>query len=100
MDVVAAYQMVGTYRGAAAMCGTPHKTVKRIIERAESGGKPPVRKARDRNYDSVAVLVTDRVAATYGRISAKRLLPVARAAGYAGSPLCQTVVGHGTNESF
>ena len=27
MDVIAAYQQVGTYRGAAVMCGTTHKTV-------------------------------------------------------------------------
>ncbi len=85
MDVIAAYQLVGTYRGAAVMCGTTHKTVKRIIERAEAGGKPPVRKVREHNYDSVAVLVADRVAATAGRISAKRLLPAAKAAGYGGS---------------
>jgi transposase len=85
MDVIAAYQLVGTYRGAAVMCGTTHKTVKRIIERAEAGGKTPDRKPRGHNYDSVAVLVADRVAATSGRISAKRLLPAANAAGYAGS---------------
>jgi transposase len=86
MDIIAAYQQVGTYRGAAAMCGTTHKTVKRIIERAEAGGTPPARRARGRNYDSVSALAADRVAATSGRISAKRLLPAARAAGYAGSP--------------
>ena len=28
MDVISAYQQVGTYRGAAAMCGVNHKTVK------------------------------------------------------------------------
>jgi transposase len=86
MDIIAAYRQVGTYRGAAAMCGTTHKTVKRVIERAESGGKRPVRRPRERNYDSVADLITGRVKATSGRISAKRLLPAARAAGYAGSP--------------
>ena len=86
MDIIAAYQQAGTYRGAAAMCGTTHKTVKRIIERAEAGGTPPARRARGRNYDSVSALAADRVAATSGRISAKRLLPAARAAGYAGSP--------------
>jgi transposase len=85
MDIVAAYQQVGTYRGAAAMCGTTHKTVKRIIERAEAGGKSPDRVPRGHNYDLVAELVADRVGATKGRISAKRLLPVAKAAGYAGS---------------
>jgi hypothetical protein len=85
MDIIAAYQQVGTYRGAAVMCGTTHKTVKRIIERAEAGGKTPDRAGRGHNYDLVAELVADRVGVTKGRISAKRLLPAARAAGYAGS---------------
>ena len=40
---------------------------------------------RGRNYDGVAVLVAERVSKTSGRISAKRLLPAARAAGYGGS---------------
>ena len=31
MDVIAAYQEVGTYRGAAEICGVNHKTVRRII---------------------------------------------------------------------
>jgi transposase len=86
MDIIAAYRQVGTFRGAAAMCGTTHKTVKRVVERAASGGTRPERKPRKRNYDSVADLVAGRVKATKGRISAKRLLPAARAAGYEGSP--------------
>ena len=85
MDVLAAYRDVGSYRGAATICGTTHKTVKRIVERHESGqvscGKP-----REHNYDQVAELVEARVVKTAGRISAKRLLPEARAAGYEGSP--------------
>ena len=85
MDIIAACQLVGTYRGAAVMCGTTHRTVKRIIERAEAGGKTPDRAGRGHNYDLVAELAADRVAATKGRISAKRLLPAAKAAGYAGS---------------
>jgi hypothetical protein len=40
---------------------------------------------RARNYDEVADLVAKRVTDTLGRISAKRLLPAARAAGYGGS---------------
>ena len=84
MDIVAAYQQVGTYRGAAVMCGTTQKTVRRIIERAEAGGKTPDRAGRSHNYDLVGELVADRVAATKGRISAKRLLPAVKAAGYAG----------------
>ena len=84
LDVIAAYQQVGSYRGAAEICGTTHKTVKRIVTAALAGERPP-RRARDRNYDSVAELVRDKVAASHGLISAKRLLPVAVAVGYAGS---------------
>jgi len=88
MDILAAYREVGSYRGAAEICGTTHKTVRRIVEAHEAcsaGQGRPARKGRDRNYDSVRMLVTGRVAKSCGRISAKRLLPAARAAGYAGS---------------
>ena len=86
MDIIAAYREVGTYRGAAEMCATTPKTVRRVIARHEAGGAPPARRPRASNYASVSELVADKVKATNGRISAKRLLPVARAAGYAGSP--------------
>ena len=86
MDIIAAYREAGTYRGAAEIAGTTHKTVRRVIARHEAGGAAPERAPRGRNYDSVAALVAERVEKTSGRISAKRLLPAARAAGYAGSP--------------
>ncbi|MGL4176337.1 MAG: IS21 family transposase, partial [Dermatophilaceae bacterium] len=85
MDIVAAYQLVGSYRGAAEICGTTHKTVKRVIERTDAAGARPVRAPRPSNYEVVRVLVADAVTAGKGRVSAKRLLPKARAAGYAGS---------------
>ncbi len=76
-------------RGAAEMCGTTHKTVKRILVRhnlLESAATPaPERKQRSRNYDGVEDLVAERVRKTEGRISAKRLLPEAGTAGYGGS---------------
>jgi transposase len=85
MDIISAYREAGTYRGAAAISGTTHKTVRRVIARHEAGGGAPARLPRGRNYDAVAGLVAERVEKTSGRISAKRLLPAARAAGYAGS---------------
>jgi transposase len=81
LDVITAYRQVGTYRGAAEMCGTTHKTVKRIIERDRAAE----RVARRRNYESVRSLVAAKVEQTKGKISAKRLLPEARGAGYEGS---------------
>jgi transposase len=85
MDVISAYRDVGSYRGAAAICGTTHKTVKRIIEAHEAGNVRVEKPPRARNYDEVTELVAKRVKATSGRITAKRLLPEARAAGYVGS---------------
>ena len=81
MDIITAYREVGTYRGAAAICSTSHKTVKRIVEaRTEQ-----LEATAEHNYDSVRELVADRVDKTKAKITAKRLLPVARAAGYTGS---------------
>ena len=84
MDIISAYQQVGSYRGAAELCRTTHKTVKRVVERFEAGGSAP-RVERVRNYNAVTALVSERVAKSAGRISAKRLLLIARAAGYDGS---------------
>jgi hypothetical protein len=84
MDIISAYREVGSYRDAAATSGTTAKTEKRMIARHESGGAPPGRRAREHNYHAVTELVAERVEKTKGRISAKRLLPAARAAGYAG----------------
>jgi transposase len=82
LDVITAYREVGTYRGAAEMCGTTHKTVKRIVERDQVVAG---RVAWRANYESMRALVAQRLKDTAGKISAKRLLPEARAAGYAGS---------------
>jgi transposase len=85
MDMTAAFREVGTYRGAAAMCGCDPKTIKRALARLGAGDTPAVRKEPERNYDVVCDVVAARVRKTAGKISAKRLLPEARAAGYAGS---------------
>jgi hypothetical protein len=87
MDMRAAYREVGSYRAAADMCGTTPKTIKRSVEAARraqvGGGGSPGEVTH--NYDGVADLVAAAVERTKGRITAKRLLPVAAAAGYVGS---------------
>ena len=62
MDIISAYREVGTYRGAAAICGTTHKTVKRVDRppRVRRRRRRP-RAPRGRNYDAVAELVAERV---------------------------------------
>ena len=71
MDIISAYREVGTYRGAAELCGTTHKTVRRVIaaHQASSRGEPPAaRVERGRNYDSVAELVAGKVNDTAGKM--------------------------------
>jgi transposase len=85
MSMINAYREVGSFRGAAAMCGCDPKTVKRAVARVSAGDERPGRSPRARNYDGVAGVVAARVEKTAARITAKRLLPEARAAGYAGS---------------
>ncbi|GJO10217.1 hypothetical protein NJB18091_53330 [Mycobacterium marinum] len=89
MDIISAYYELGSYRGAADRCGTTHRTVKKVVDKFEAdqaGVSPAPRVQRAHNYDAVTELVTERIEKSQGRISAKRLLPIARAAGYEGSP--------------
>ena len=87
MDMHAAYQEVGSYRAAAEICGTTDKTIKRAVDKAKAAETTRADGvAVAHNYDPVTDIIAERVAKTEGRISAKRLLPVVRAAGYSGSP--------------
>jgi hypothetical protein len=86
MEMNAAFREVGSYRAAADICGTTPKTVKRSVEAvrlAEEAGTS-VGLARH-NYDAVIDLVDEAVTRTKGRITAKRLLPIALAGGFGGS---------------
>ena len=86
MNIIDAFRQLGSYRAAARLCGTSDKTVKRAVQRQQAGG-PWGRRPRplSKNTDAVMSVVWERVRGTDGRISAKRLLPRARAAGYQGS---------------
>ena len=83
LNILNAYEELGSYRAAAALCGTTHKTVRRVIERRT---RPPAeRPARPKSTDPYRDLIRNKIKATDGRISAQRLLPICRVAGYEGS---------------
>jgi transposase len=86
LNIIDAFHQLGSYRAAARLCNVTDKTVRRAVQRQEAGG-PWVRRPRptSRNTDAVVSVIWERVRRTDGRISAKRLLPAARAAGYKGS---------------
>jgi len=85
MDMHAAYREVGSYRAAAEICGTTPKTVKRSVEVSKQTETSVIPGEVRHNYDGVVDVVTEAITRTKGRISAKRLLPIAVASGYDGS---------------
>jgi len=68
MEIVNAYELVGSDRGAAQLCGTTHKTVKRVLERRDVGEAR--RRVSGTNTAGVQALIAERVRASDGRISA------------------------------
>lgn len=86
MDIISAYQELGSYRAAARLCGRTHKTAKRVLARRMSGTYTQrERPALVSNTDAVQHLVAKKVRSSDGLITAKRLPPMARAAGNVGS---------------
>ncbi len=84
LDILSTYAELGSYRATAELCGTTHKTVRRVVERRV--GPPKERPARPKSTDPYLALIAEKLRVTDGRMSAKRLLPLCRAAGYTGSP--------------
>jgi transposase len=85
VEIVALYEELGSYRAVAALVGCDHKTVKRYVELAgERGEFAPIRR-RARITDDYRALIAERVEQTRGRITARRLWRLLRAAGYEGS---------------
>ena len=83
MDILSAYRELGSYRAAAALCGTTPKTVRRVVERRTRS--PAERAARPKATDPLGALLAGRVRGD--RRPDQRQAPAARvrAAGYAGS---------------
>jgi transposase len=85
VEIVALYEELGSYRAVGSIVGCDHKTVKRYVELAgELGQLAPVAR-RARVTDDFVELIRERIEQTRGRVTARRLLRLVRAAGYQGS---------------
>jgi transposase len=85
VEIIALYEELGSYRAVAALVGCDHKTVKRYVELAGELGQLAPTRRRTRVTDDYRGLIAERVEQTRGRITARRLLRLLRAAGYEGS---------------
>jgi transposase len=85
VEVIALYEELGSYRAVAALVGCDHKTVKRYVEMAGELGQLAPTRQRARITDDYRYLIRERVEQSRGRVTARRLLRLLRAAGYEGS---------------
>jgi transposase len=85
VEIIALYEELGSYRAVAALVGCDHKTVKRYVALAGELGQFAPTRRRARVTDDYRGLIAERVEQTRGRITARRLLRLLRAAGYKGS---------------
>ena len=74
MDIQSAYKEAGTLRGAAAICGTTHKTVKRILEAAERA-EAGVAVKQERNFDGVRGVVAEKINTCQARLTDRGGVP-------------------------
>jgi transposase len=85
VEIVALYEELGSYRAVAALVGCDHKTVRRYVELAGGLGQLAPTRQRARVTDEYRYLIRERVEQSRGRVTARRLLRLLRAAGYRGS---------------
>ena len=85
VELIALYEELGSYRAVGALMGCDHKTVKRYVQAAGEAGQLAPVLTRSRVTDDFAGLICERVEQSGGRVTARRLMRLVRAAGYEGS---------------
>jgi transposase len=86
MEILEAYDLTGTLRGAAALAGCDHKTVARLVAAREAaGGGLPVRARMRPVVDPFAEKIDELVDRSRARVRADVVHGVLVAMGYAGS---------------
>ena len=85
MEILAAYDLTGTLRGAAALAGCDHKTVARLVAAREAADGLPARERRQPLVDPFAEKIDELVDRSHARIQADKAHVMLVAMGYQGS---------------
>ncbi|VDG76351.1 Transposase and inactivated derivatives [Actinobaculum suis] len=85
MEILEAFDLVGTYCGAAALAGCAPNTVRRYVELRRAGDPIPKRASRARIIDEYMGKIEELVARSQGQIQAKKVHEKLVAMGFTGS---------------
>ena len=83
MDMLNAYDLTGSYRAAAQLCGCSHHTVKKAVADRAAGLAPAVRRAR--MVDQFLPQVEAWISQSHGKIRADRVHQKLLALGFTGT---------------
>jgi hypothetical protein len=85
VEVLEAFDLTGSFRSAAQLCGVDHHTVRRAVARRDAGLAPVDAVPRVRVTDPYAEKITEWIDRSQGRIRADRVHGKLEAMGYQGS---------------
>jgi transposase len=85
MEILAAYDLTGSYRDAAELVGCSHHTVARYVRTRDAGGLRTTPAHRDQLIDPFREKIEEWVDASHGRVRADVAQRKLEAMGYAGS---------------
>ncbi len=85
MEILAAYDLMGSYRDAAALVGCSHHTVARYVRARDPGGLRTTPAQRDQLIDPFREKIEEWVDASHRRVRADVAQRKLQAMGYAGS---------------
>lgn len=85
MEILAAYDLTGSYRKAAELAGCDHHTVRRYVELRRSGTDPSAALPRTKLIDAYMPKIEELVEASRGKIGADHVHKRLVALGFTGS---------------
>lgn len=85
MEILAAYDLTGSYRKAAELAGCDHHTVRRYVQLRGTGIDPAARIPRTKMIDAFMPKVEELIEASRGRIGADQVHKKLVAMGYGGT---------------
>ncbi|MFI9507204.1 IS21 family transposase [Nocardia sp. NPDC052566] len=100
MEILAAYDLTGSYRKAAELAGCDHHTVRRYVQLRGTGIDPAVRLPRAKKIDVFMPKIEELIEASNGRIGADQVHKKLTAMGFEGTDRTTRRAVAAAKESF